>query len=596
MITHTDAPDNGNTWRFTLLGALLSILPILVVFRMVSIQLNPKQVEVFTKQSAIYSEACRTITPSRGEIYDRYGSLLAGNKVVYEVGAELQYVKNPQTIALTLNVVLGTDYAKSFAAASMKASDTAVYAVLANYVTQDKVDRLTQLKKQIADTYGGSKEKNPPSLAGLVFQPMQERTYPEKEVASNILGFVNHEGKGYFGVEEKFNDLLAGKSKTVCMPLDPNRVIDIPKVPDGASLVLTIDRPIQAEMERILDKSVQANGAQSGTIVIEDPKTGEILAMATTPRMDINDYTKYGDIFKNGTPFDRGVSEAYEPGSVYKVLTMATALDTGAVKPETTFLDKGVFEIGGALIYNWNGGAWGPQDMQGCMQHSLNVCLAWIATQTGAKNFYKYMQAFGIGHATGVDLAGEAAGRLKVPGDSDWYDADLGTNSFGQGVSATPLQMAAAVSAIANDGKMMAPHFVRSMINKGYQYDIEQRVAGIPIKAETARTLTEMLARSLENEASDALVDGYRVAGKTGTGEIPTPFGYTSNQTNTSFVGWGPVDDPRFVVYIWLEKPTSSIWGSEVAAPIFHDVVQRLVVLMNLPPDDVRKQLHAQAK
>jgi cell division protein FtsI/penicillin-binding protein 2 len=216
-----------------------------------------------------------------------------------------------------------------------------------------------------------------------------------------------------------------------------------------------------------------------------------------------------------------------------------------------------------------------------------------VATQLGAKDFYSYMQAFGIGHLTGVDMAGENPGRLKIPGDADWYDADLGTNAFGQGVSATPLQMAAAISAVANEGKMMAPHIVRSIIDNGEQYNNEPRVLGIPIKKETARMLTDMLSRSLEEEASDALVEGYRVAGKTGTAEIPTPYGYSSSATNASFVGWGPVDDPKFLVYVWLEKPTSSPWGSIVASPVFRQVVERLVVLMDIPPDRIRKALTA---
>jgi cell division protein FtsI/penicillin-binding protein 2 len=270
---------------------------------------------------------------------------------------------------------------------------------------------------------------------------------------------------------------------------------------------------------------------------------------------------------------------------------MASALDKGAVKPDTTFIDTGVIEVGGAYIYNWNSGAWGPQDMQGCMQHSLNVCLAWVATQLGAKDFYSYMRGFGIGHLTGVDMAGENPGRLKIPGDADWYDADLGTNAFGQGVSATPLQMATAISAVANEGKMMAPHIVRSIIENGEQFNNEPRLLGMPIKKETAQTLTEMLSRSLEEEASDALVEGYKIAGKTGTAEIPTPYGYSSSATNASFVGWGPVDDPQFLVYVWLEKPTSSPWGSIVASPVFRQVVERLVVLMDIPPDRIRKAL-----
>ncbi len=586
--------NKENFWRYTFLGALISVLPVLILFQIIRIQTNPEDVKLFRDQGTYYSGEVRTVTPARGEIYDRWGHLLAGNKTVYEVGVELSQVRNPETIALTTNIVLGLDYASVFASASQPASSTAVYARLTDNVEVDKIKQLEDLKDKMTQTYGGSGDKNTPSLSGLVYYPHLTRSYPEKDLASNILGFVNGEGKGYFGLEEKYNNLLAGKSKTIWVPFDPNLVEERPEVPDGATLILTIDRSIQASIEAILDKAIKQTGSDSGTIVVMDPTTGEVMAMATTPRIDLNDYAKNLNRFTDDTPFNRAVSQAYEPGSVYKVLTMATALDSGAVKPETTFLDTGVFEIGGTYIYNWNSGAWGLQDMQGCMQHSLNVCLAWIASKTGAKDFYSYMQAFGIGHLSGIDLAGEVQGRLKTPGDGDWYDADLGTNAFGQGVSATPIQMAAAASAIANEGKMMAPHVVRSMVNKGYQYDLDQRVIGTPISKETAHTLTELLARSLETEASDALVTGYRVAGKTGTAEIPTPYGYTSNQTNASFVGWGPVDDPRFLVYVWLEKPSTSIWGSVVASPVFQEVVEKLVVLLDLPPDDIRHQLRSQ--
>jgi cell division protein FtsI/penicillin-binding protein 2 len=232
--------------------------------------------------------------------------------------------------------------------------------------------------------------------------------------------------------------------------------------------------------------------------------------------------------------------------------------------------------------------------MEGCLQHSLNVCLAWVASQLGTKDFYAYMNSFGIGRQTGIDLAGEASGRLKAPGDGDWYEADLGTNAFGQGVAVTPLQLAAAIASVANDGKMMTPRIVKAMVNNGYQFNTEPHVSATPIMPETAHVLNEMLATSLEEEASDALVEGYRVAGKTGTAQIPTPYGYSETQTNASFVGWGPFDDPRFLVYVWLEKPSTSIWGSVVAAPVFKQVVEKLVVLMDIPPDAVRKQLSSQ--
>jgi cell division protein FtsI/penicillin-binding protein 2 len=191
-------------------------------------------------------------------------------------------------------------------------------------------------------------------------------------------------------------------------------------------------------------------------------------------------------------------------------------------------------------------------------------------------------------------MAGEAAGRLKVPGDADWYPVDLGTNSFGQGVSATPLQIIAGASAIANQGHMVTPHVLYAMLRDGHQFNVPSQYSGTPIKTQTAATLTEMLAISLESESSAALVPGYRVAGKTGTAQIPTPYGfYDFSQTNASFIGWGPVDDPQFMIYVWIERPTTTIWGSETAAPVFSQVAQKTVIMLDIPPDAVRLQMAA---
>jgi cell division protein FtsI/penicillin-binding protein 2 len=582
------------SWRYGVLGALISLLPLMIIARMFTLQTSPVQVADLKKMNEMSSVRLEMIRPPRGQILDRWGHVLAGNKTVYEVGVELAQMKNPNTIATTLHLVLGMDEAKVLSLISEGKANNLARVVIQSNVDESKAVLLNQLRDQMAQENAG-KGKNAPSLSGLENIPFLARTYPEKEVGSNILGFVSKDGGiGYYGVEGKYNNLLAGKSQDIWVPLDPNLAAQIPDTSTGADLVLTIDREVQASMEQELDYALKWSGSTAGTIVVLNPKNGEVIAMATTPRIDLNNYSQYMDRFNRDNPFDRAVSLTYEPGSVFKVLTMAAALDNGSVKPDTTFIDTGVFEIGGTYIYNWNSGAWGPQDMTGCLQHSLNVCLAWVASQMGAKDFYRYMQSFGLGHLTGIDLAGEVTGRLKSPGDSDWYDADLGTNAFGQGVSVTPLQIAAAISAVANDGKEMAPHVVRSIISKGYQYDIQPTVIARPIKTETAHTLSAMLATSLEGESSDALVPGYSLAGKTGTAEIPTPFGYTSSQTNASFVGWGPVDDPQFLVYIWLEKPTISPWGSEVAAPIFAQAVQKLVVLLNIPPDDVRHRLRGQ--
>ena len=581
-------------WRFNLLAILFMLAGVMIVIQLVRLQFSPERGE-FVTQGDQYNRTLHIFYPPRGDIYDRWGRLLAGSTLVYEVGAQVDNVDNPDSLAFALSKVLVNhaeyDYAgysdDIFAVVHQAQISGTAYVQLADFVTPEE---LTQLQdwarnyKNLPDVDYG--EAGKPSLDGLVYRPRLERFYPENELGANILGFVNREGTGMFGVEAEFNDLLAGAPQSVWMTLDPYEVTEIPQLKAGADIILTIDREIQAAAEEVLNKGINDSGSDGGVILVMDPTTGEMLAIASTPRLNPNEYWNYAEVFTDNTPYNRAVSQDYEPGSVFKVLTMAAALDSGAVTPDTEFLDTGSIQIGGITIHNWDWGAWGPQDMQGCMAHSLNVCLTWVATQLGAGPFYQYMQNFGFGRITGIDLAGEAAGRLKLPGDTDWYEAELGTNSFGQGVAVTPIQMVMAISSVANaQGEMMMPHVMRSMVREGYQYTPTPQIVGRPISAETARHLTDLLAQSLEGESSDALVEGYRVAGKTGTAEVATPTGYSSEQTNASFVGWGPIGDPKFLVYVWLEKPESSPWGSVVAAPVFREMVEHLVVLMDIPPD-----------
>jgi len=579
--------------RYTTLAMIFGIMATAIVFKLIHVQVFPQKQDL-EKQEYYHSGEMRMIVPARGQIYDRWGHLLAGNEVVYEVGIDLPSMANPDTVALVASSMLGWDYDEILSILDFGEEEAPYqYLMLSDFVPADKVDDIQQYMDRIheSSTLGVSSNGKTHSLVGLIFQPHLARTYPEKALASNILGFVTREERGYFGVEQHYNDLLAGVSKSIWVSKDPNMAADIPDIPEGASLILTIDREIQASVEEILDNAIQESGSEGGTIMVMDPNTGEILAMASNPRMDLNEYWLVGEFFRNDQSFNLGV-HSYEPGSVFKVVTMAAALDSGTVEPDTVFVDTGSINVGGITIRNWNWGAWGPQDMTGCLRHSLNVCMTWLAIEMGAGTFYEYLNDFGFGHFTGVELSGEVSGRLKMPGDGDWFEADLGTNSFGQGISATPVQMLMAISAVANnEGNMMVPHVVHSVVNQGRQFEIAPQVAGTPISAETARTLTSMLAVSLEEEASGALVEGYRVAGKTGTAEIATDGGYTSNLTNASFVGWGPEDDPQFLVYVWLQKPTTSPWGSVVAAPVFSEIVTRLVVLMDIPPDGVRQAM-----
>jgi cell division protein FtsI/penicillin-binding protein 2 len=593
--------DGDYTRRYFLAGMAFVVAAVLIVGQIIRLQFGPVSDDL-RKIGDSYNRQLHTFSPERGKIYDRWGNLLAGNETVYEVGIDLRTKgKSPEAIAYVLSKVLApghpeynsdTYYYQVLDLVSSEPTTKTVYVVAADFVTQKEVDEIRDWGQQYAVLYRNRNEKDRMTLKGLSFRAHYQRTYPEDDLGSNVIGFTSREGVGYFGVEAAYNPVLAGEPQSVWLPVDPNDVENLPDIPDGASLILTLDRDIQAAVEQILDSALKETGSVGGAILVTDPRTGEILAMASTPRMDLNQYWEASSLFPGRTPYNRDVSMTYEPGSVFKVLTMAAALDAGVVTPATTFYDTGEIECGGYWIHNWNYGAWGEQTMQGCMQHSLNVCLASVAKQMGNDTFYNSMQKFGIGRRTGVDLAEEVPGRLKIPGDEDWYEVELCTNAFGQGVAVTPIQMVTAVGAVANDGKMMQPHILRAYVDQDGQHEMPTNVLGTPISEKTAHTLTEMLAASLEGgEGSDALVPGYRVAGKTGTASISTPNGYDPDWTNASFVGWGPVDDPRFLVYVWLEKPATNEWGSVVAAPVFRQVFERLVVLTNLPPDDVRKKM-----
>ena len=571
-------------WRYVTIAIMLGLVGTSILVQIVRIQNSPEVAAVTGQGAFIW----KTFYPARGEIYDRNGNLLAGNKTVYEIGVDLTALpsakdaalKMESDIALAAQASLGMDPAKALSRMT-DASSGARYITLADYIAPDQAAQFMTEQKNDQDHPGG------PNLNAVHFTAHLMRSYPEKGLGSNFIGYVTQDNHGYMGVEEKYDNILAGIPVTKLVPADPRQAVDYPKIEPGQTLILTIDREIQASVEKILDNALTSTGAVSGTIIVMDPKTGEILAMSSTPRMNLNDYTQVSQIFPGETPYNRAISQAYEPGSVAKIFTMASALDNGTVTPGTIFLDTGTIIVGGVAIHNWDNGAWGYQDMTGCLANSLNVCLAWVSTKMGNNSFYSYMQRFGLGQLTGIDLAGEVPGRAKLPGDGDWAPVDLGTNAFGQGVAITPIQMVMAASALANNGQMVYPHVLLAQVRDGHQSNMAPHIVGNPIKAETARTITSMLHESLLRESSTALLDGYPIAGKTGTAQIPISTGYDPDNINASFIGWGPIADPRFLVYVWLEKPQSNKAASVVAAPIFKQVIEKLVVLMGIPPDKV---------
>jgi len=597
--------------RQIIMGILISSYALVLGIRVFGLHFDSDYIDIGNDIRINNQTYAYELDTGRGLIYDRWGKLLATNRRVYEVGLALNGTYNATTVAQIASSLLHvetlpTDTGQNISVyeyVNQNRHEKKDYAriTLARFVEPDVVEDIEA--KILEYQNDGLTEDTDPSLNGIEFTPMLVRTYPEGSLASNILGYVDSHSSEFFvgnyGVEGEYDALLNGEKSGYVLPRNPLNIKDLPPDSSAGNLVLTIDREIQATVETILDNALEENGAESGTIVVADPKTGELLAVATSGRGDANHYrTAIPSIH----PFFRAIGQTYEPGSVFKVITMATALDLGVVTPETTMFDSGLYTEYGSYVQNWDGIGHGTVTMTQCMELSLNVCLSEVADKyIGFEKFYEYIDRFGFLEDTGVDMEGESVFPPMLPGQSAhfasgeeffWTPIYLVNNSFGQGLYVTVMQMIQAFTAFGNDGYMMRPHVVKSVILNGEKYDTNLTPIRQVISAEAAHTLTEMLAVSISGETSKLDVPGYRVAGKTGTGEIAIPGqGYTSPLTNASFVGWGPVDDPQLLIYVWFEKPTSSRWGSEVATPVFNEVFRQTAILLNLPPDEARQIL-----
>ncbi len=583
--------------RFSFIVGAFCLVSVIMFARIIMLMTDDNAIRLKAETEDDYNYMTVEVSSERGNIYDRQGYLLAGNTVSYTVALNLQYANgHGDFIAKYIAPIFDLDEDEVREAAEIPyQTGSSVEWTLTNYATKDQIDQLEITKNTLDRSYSGRND-NPEDLDAVIYYPNVHRYYPNDELAFNIIGFypfMNSNSFASYGIEQYYDDILEAKTISHRFSLDPNIPDRIPDLPNGASIVLTIDRKVQAITEEIIKNAVETNKAVSGTILITNPKTGEVLAMATYPSVNLNEYWETAEKFTKDNKYNPAVMQPYEPGSVFKVLTMAIAIDTGAVKPSTVYNDTGTYNVLGTDIYNWDRGAWGPQSMVGCLQHSLNTCMAYLADLVGAETFYEYLDKFGLDDPTGIELAQEDYYPITKPGDSMWTPISLSTASFGQGLMVTPIQMVTAISALANDGVMMKPHIVREIRYNGEVQKVEPEAVGQPISAETARTVTEMLATSIEIEASDAQVDGIRIAGKTGTGEISVEGqGYVLNTTNASFVGWGPADDPQFIVYVWVQQPEVNIWGSEVSAPVFSEVVEAVAPYLRVPDDDTRECLN----
>jgi cell division protein FtsI/penicillin-binding protein 2 len=525
--------------RFNLFIALLLVLAALVAVQLIRFQVIQ---HVDSKREA--PELLTSEPAARGRIFDRNGYLLAADEPHFEVlfdrnGAQFETAAQ-QIRALKTN---GNPH-------QILAKDLSY---------QEGVDVRNQ------------------DVWGFTASPFWKRVYPEGTLAAHVLGFVNNDRQGMYGLEGWYNNILS--------PTQEITHTDVMLA--GADLVLTIDRTAQMIVEDELRRGLQDTGAKSGSIIVMNPRNGEILALATAPTFDPNKFSDVAQADGLDAFVDQAVSDNYEPGSVFKIITMAAALDSGTVTPDTVYNDTASIEVGGQVFWNWDRGSHGPTDMTGLLAKSLNVGAATLAVRMGQQTFYRYIRAFGFGQPTGIDLQHEAEGlvvtREKNP--DQWSEAYLGANAFGQGIATTPIQMVSSVAAVANDGLRVQPHVVKKIIRNGQVTEAKTVTLGRPISAQTAQTLTKMLSEAVRREVPDALVDGYSIAGKTGTAQIPIPGGYDDPWSIGSFIAYAPADDPQVIILVKLDRPTSSMWGSETAVPVFHSLAVRLFPVLGVRPD-----------
>lgn len=428
-------------------------------------------------------------------------------------------------------------------------------------------------------------------IKGIGFEKQERRIYPEASSAAHLLGFVGKDRQGedigYFGLEGYYNVVLSGKpgfigwekdASGIPIPLAKKRRIEPIK---GVDLQTHIDKSIQFILERKLSEGVKKYSAQAGLAVVVEPKSGAVLGMASYPTYDPSRYWEFNDeLFLNPV-----ISSSFEPGSIFKVLVMAAALDAKVVDRRTICdICTGPVRVDKYTIETWNKVYHPNSNMQDIIVNSDNVGMVFVAQKLGVERLYEYLERFKFGQKTGIDLQGESSPPLREKGK--WSQVDLATAGFGQGIAVTPIQMIMAVSAIANRGVLVKPQVVDKIIGEGWEEDIKPEVLGRVVSEEAAEEVTLMMAEAAKKgESKWTNISGFKIAGKTGTAQIPIAGHYDEEKTIASFVGFVPYDDPKFAMLVTLKEPSSSPWASETAAPLWYSIATDLFDYFKIQPE-----------
>ncbi len=523
----------------------------------------------------IYSPSSKSVylktnklNPIRGRIYDQKNQSLVLNQNSYQLYVEPKKVEDKDRLLRLLSESLEVEEASI----SPKLNMSKDWVAIASGLTQEQKDKIDKL-----------------NLPEIGFDYQTKRFYPEASLSAHILGFLgkDNEGEdvGYLGLEGFYNRDLRGLPGFVETERDiAGRPILIGvqqrvEPENGRDLILTIDKNIQEISKRRLLEGLEKYKAKKGCVITADPKTMAILSLVCLPDYDLEKYYLFNENFYKNL----AISDLYEPGSVFKPLIVAAALEEKRIKPNDTYNETGQVSVGEYNIKTWNDKYEGKISMTRILEKSSNVGMVYIGEKLGNKKIYNYLEKYGFGQNTGIDLEGEASGYLKP--QNNWYPIDYATVTFGQGIAVTPIQMIRAFASIINGGDLMKPYIVHKIVSDNKTTEIKPKVERKILSQSTSDIIRKMLVSTVENaEAKWDRPKGFSVGGKTGTAQVPIKGFYDASKTIASFIGFAPASDPKFLTFVVLYEPQTSIWGSETAAPLFFEIAKDLIVYYNISP------------
>ncbi len=536
-------------------------------------------------------EKIKKINPVRGEILTADGFPLVSSKESYLLFANLKKIKEEEKkkIVKSLTPIIAAPQIEATSSAKKKEEILDENSEKLKALLEPEEKLWVPLQKKLSLVQKEQIENL--EIEGLGFEQEMLRFYPEASMAAHLTGFVgaNFAGEqtGYFGIEGFYNFELEGQQGVLVQEKDVSNdpiltgFFNKEEKKDGKNLILHLDRSFQLSVEKELEKAVEKYKAKSGWVVVIEPYSGAVLSMAAYPRYEqarFSDYSK--EVYKNPC-----IAESYEPGSTFKVLVMAAALDQEVITPETKCaICEKPFKIDKYIIKTWNDEYYPNQTMREVIKNSDNVGMVFVGQKLGKDKLAEYLERLGVGKKTGIDLQEE--GNVSLKDKKQWSNVDLATASFGQGLAVTGIQMVRAVAAIANGGSLPEPHVVAKIEGEKKSLEIKPKIITRVLKEKATREITEMMVNAVEEgEVKWTKLDGYKIAGKTGTAQIPVAGHYDKEKTIASFIGFAPADKPRFVMLTYLREPTSSPWGSETAAPLFFKIAEKLFFYYGIPPE-----------